>query len=126
MPIYGELLTLDQCKRRLESIFYEFLREGPPKLHDGRGHKRAVAYGRTTIALPKWARNPWVLSHEAAHIMTARGRACSYCPQTNTQCLHAPHGPEFVANYREILDYLRIKPYAVSEMELIDMGIDFA
>lgn len=36
------------------------------RVHDGRGHRRAVSYGGT-IALPLWARQKGVILHELAH-----------------------------------------------------------
>lgn len=34
------------------------------------GQRRALAHHNHTISLPKWARSPWVVLHEAAHRLT--------------------------------------------------------
>lgn len=56
------------------------------KVHDGRGHRRAVSYGGM-IAIPRWARKDWVVLHEMAHELVRPTR------QT------ASHGWEFAACY---------------------------
>ena len=81
--------SLEECQRFLKPIWRaERGRLGrarvemPAILRPHRGQRRALAhdYG-FTITLPKWARNPWVVLHEAAHHLTNRDEA---------------HGPRFV------------------------------
>jgi hypothetical protein len=115
MPITTELLTLEQCERILRHIF-KLRNERPPRLLDGRGTRRAYAYEHeNAIGLPKHARNIWAICHEAAHIIV---------PKVHLDP-RASHGPEFVHIYRHLLADFGAKPAPVSEMELIDMGIDF-
>lgn len=46
------------------------------------GQRRALAHHSHRITLPRWARNEWVILHEAAHRLTPRDEA---------------HGPRFVS-----------------------------
>jgi hypothetical protein len=53
-----------------------------PEIHHGHwGQRRALAYNYHRISLPKWARNPWVILHEAAHLLDRK---------------NFDHGPRFV------------------------------
>jgi putative metallohydrolase (TIGR04338 family) len=42
------------------------------RVKDGRGTRRALAYGDHTISIPLWARNEAIVLHEAAHVITTR------------------------------------------------------
>lgn len=52
------------------------------RVTDGRRCRRALAYGTYKIAIPRWARNDWVVLHEWAHIVHARITAME-----NGECL---------------------------------------
>ncbi len=81
--------TLDECERFLRPIWRaERGRLGlarvdmPSVVRPHRGQRRALANDyEFKISLPRWARNPWVVLHEAAHHLTRRDEA---------------HGPRFV------------------------------
>lgn len=64
----------------------------PVLVVDGRGTRRAMAYGGYKISIPKWARTEWVVLHELAHILEWRDRA-------RTGVRTASHGWEFAAIY---------------------------
>lgn len=44
------------------------------------GQRSAIAYSRS-ISLPLWARNPWVILHEAAHVLNRKEGAASHGPR---------------------------------------------
>ena len=76
-------LTLDQCETLTHKAFYRYRPANtPPRITDGRGTRRAMAYGSYKISLPVWARMPAIVLHEVAHSLTS------------TQ--YAWHGPEFM------------------------------
>lgn len=65
-----------------ERVRYGRGRMPPPSVHHGRGQRRALAYtGKHVISLPKFARNPYIVLHELAHLLTPVDEA---------------HGPRFV------------------------------
>lgn len=80
--------SLDECERFLRPIWRaERGRLGrakvdmPSIVRPHRGQRSAIAHSyEFKITLPKWARNPWVVLHEAAHHLTPRDEA---------------HGPRF-------------------------------
>ena len=125
MPITSELLTLPECQRIVQHVFVRLRDEVPPTLLDGRGTRRAYAYeaydgpGRDAIGLPKHARNIWSVCHEMAHIIVMRNYLAHKWQR------YASHGREFVDCYRGLLADFNVKPLTVSEMELLDYGIDF-
>ena len=78
-------LTLEECQK-LVNLAYRRYRPNAgrtPQVTDGRGTRRALAYGSSRIGLPVWARTPGVVLHEVSHTLT-----------NNSSC--AAHGPEFV------------------------------
>lgn len=84
----GTMKTLDEVEAFLKPIWRsERGRVGranvamPSIDRPHRGQRRALAYASHRITLPRWARNPWVILHEAAHRLTPRDEA---------------HGPRFV------------------------------
>lgn len=54
------------------------------EVHDGRGRRRAGAYSRYDITLPRWSRQEWVVLHELAHTLINFNKSYT-----------ASHGPEF-------------------------------
>jgi hypothetical protein len=56
---------------RAERGRYGRARESLPEVHHGHwGQRSALAYSyERRISLPRWARNPWVILHEAAHLL---------------------------------------------------------
>lgn len=42
------------------------------RVKDGRGTRKALAYGTYAISIPLWARNEAIVLHEAAHVITSR------------------------------------------------------
>lgn len=66
--------TLDECAAWLEPIWRAErgrLGRAGVKMPDierpSRGQRRPLAHHDHRITLPRWARNPWVILHEAAH-----------------------------------------------------------
>lgn len=92
----SEGMTVEQVERFVEEVWnsrtVERMRRSiwtrAPRVHDGRGHRRAVSYGGM-IAIPLWARSRWVVLHELAHELTTQEPA---------------HGPHFVANYLTLVE----------------------
>lgn len=82
-----------RVQRKLSVRKYMSLKQGSLgkvrgiRVHDGRGHRRAVSYGGT-IAIPKWARKDWVVLHELAHEFTPRSERTG-----------GAHGWEFAAAF---------------------------
>lgn len=80
--------TLEQCQAWLTPIWrrergrYGRARVGAPSVErPSWGQRRALAHSNMRITLPRTFRNPWMLLHEAAHLLTPRDEA---------------HGPRFV------------------------------
>lgn len=63
----------------------------PVSVADGRGTRRAMAYGGWKINIPLWARTEWVVLHELAHILNNRDRRLGE--------QRAAHGWEFAEIY---------------------------
>lgn len=66
--ILKKKLTLSECRELIVKVYGDY-RPGrtPPELRDGRGRRRAVAYGSHLIKLPVWARTVGTVLHEIAH-----------------------------------------------------------
>lgn len=60
-----DFLTLSECRALAADLYGKQV-----VVKDGRGRRNACAYDRRlpTIALPTWARTPWVIAHEVAHL----------------------------------------------------------
>ena len=92
---FTEELTMQECKRIISHVrdaygVYTYFR-----VADGRGCRFARA-GSTTITLPRWARNRFVVLHELAHhILCVNG--------TNDA-----HGPKFTRLLIELLAWAKI------------------
>ena len=78
-------LTLEECQKLVDLAYRRYRPNAlqTPWVTDGRGTRRALAYGSYKISLPLWARTPGVVLHEVSHTLT-NGDSC------------AAHGPEFV------------------------------
>jgi putative metallohydrolase (TIGR04338 family) len=70
-----------------------------PEVADGRGCRRAIAYGTYQITIPKWARREWVVLHELAHIIVERERLH---PKNEI----ADHGWHFCEVYLKLVLYM--------------------
>lgn len=57
---------------RVQQAFPQIAISGTPKIKDGRGRRRACAFGGHAIAIPLWARDSHIVLHELAHIVTRR------------------------------------------------------
>jgi hypothetical protein len=84
----GTLATLEECTEFLRPIWRaERGRYGrarvamPPIERPAWGQRSAIAHDCHRITLPRWARNPWTILHEAAHRLTPDDEG---------------HGPRFV------------------------------
>lgn len=63
-------MTLKECQK-LATAIARYYKRIPPKVTDGRGHRNATWYRcQNEIALPRWARQPVVVIHECAHMIT--------------------------------------------------------
>jgi len=86
MPLFR---TVDEVADWLKPIWraergrYGHARMPMPEIHHGHwGQRQGIAYtGQHRMSLPRWARQPWTILHEAAHLLTPRDEA---------------HGPRFV------------------------------
>jgi putative metallohydrolase (TIGR04338 family) len=74
-PLY-EVRDVEKYVKRVlarQSILRRYPRTNPNvRVKDGRGTRRALAYGSHTISLPLWARNEAVVLHELAHTIAVR------------------------------------------------------
>lgn len=84
----GTMKTVDECVVFAKPIWrsergrYGRAKVEMPLLQSSSwGQRRALAHDDHRITLPRWARNPWVILHEMAHLLTPRDEA---------------HGPRFV------------------------------
>ena len=93
LPIAKPLMEVSDVERYIKKNMARkaILRRYPKasrsvNVRDGRGTRRALAYGTHSISLPLWARNESIVLHEMAHIIAARHFQG-----------HAGHGWEFCA-----------------------------
>lgn len=80
--------TLHECEAWLAPIWRKergrlglARQQAPDMERPAWGQRRALAHDDHRITLPRWARSPWVILHEAAHRLTPQDEA---------------HGPRFV------------------------------
>lgn len=86
---FCEQLSLDECKALAAEMYGKRV-----VVRDGRGTRRALAYTDRrlpTIGLPKWARNPYVVAHEVAHLIASR------------EGYDSGHGGRFVGIYIDLM-----------------------
>jgi hypothetical protein len=113
----GTFKTLEECQNYLTPIWrtergrYGRARVAPPPIErPAWGQRSAIAHHSHRITLPTWARNPWVILHEAAHRLTPRDEA---------------HGPRFVG----VLMGLACRHLGYNADELMaaadDMGVNY-
>jgi hypothetical protein len=109
-------LTLEECRalaRRISTSAWfrrTFAWSGPAiEVKDGRGCRRALG-GGSSITLPKWARQYWVVLHEIAHCVTPSR--------------YAAHGPEFVDNLMRLIRHvLGVDAYRTVRDTFAEYGI---
>lgn len=109
-------MTLKECQALVNKVA-KFYSVRAPKVTDGRGRRSAYWYNSWEIALPRWSRQPVIILHELAHMIT--GNLIIWGKRV------ASHGPEFVGVEMYLLNkYLKI---SVSELcrQANDSGIDF-
>lgn len=77
------------------------------RVADGRGCRRALAYGTYQIAIPLWARQDWVVLHEWAHIIHNRLSARGTLNGSRTSELRggAAHGWQYAAIYLDLVHF---------------------
>ncbi len=80
---------------RVQHVFPQINVYGVPNIKDGRGQRRALAWGGHTIGIPRWARNSHIVLHELAHIVSKRkfgpniqGHGWEYCETYLTLTLY--------------------------------------
>ena len=86
LPKIEDVVAFCQKTQKRKTIVKRYPRaERPIAVKDGRGTRRALAYGGYAISIPQWARNEAIVVHEIAHIMTNRhfgdvaGHGWEYC-----------------------------------------------
>ena len=85
----GTEFTLDQCRALIDKAHARYGLAFTGRLLDGRGAR--VAHGSPSeISLPRWARQPAYILHEAAHAISQ-----SLYRRPGQILSIAPHGPEF-------------------------------
>lgn len=95
---YSEQMTIDACGAMATQAHALYGIKWHGFVTGGAGNQRsALAHGTQKISLPEWARNPWVVCHEAAH-----------CIVTKLWPGSASHGPEFVRIMIELWYHLKI------------------
>lgn len=99
---HGETLTLNECTALVHKALRRYGIRSTVPVKDGRGHRWARG-GSHEIELPKWARNPVVVIHEAAHAVV------DFLERRHDVQV-AAHGPEFVRVYVSLLDVFGVKP----------------
>lgn len=89
-----------------------------PEVKDGRGRRRACAYGGDAISIPVWARREWIILHELAHIIAIRHYGAS--PYI------AGHGWEFCKTYLRLVEIIMGKEaYLKLEKSFLKHGVKF-
>lgn len=106
--------SMAECQEfvdRLESSRWFLARWRPlrPQLRDGRGYRIATAFSvLNVIQLPKWAREPIVILHEYAHLLTDRsavGWSHGLDGHLGSECF-AAHGPEFAGVFVVLVEHV--------------------
>jgi len=102
-------LNLDDCKA-LARVMYG----AKVVVKDGRGRTSACAirggkHHCATIKLPCWARTPWVIAHEVAHLLNPKGAAA--------------HGGNFMWWYLLLLSEFAEHDYDALEASAISFGL---
>jgi putative metallohydrolase (TIGR04338 family) len=72
---------------------------------DGRGARRALAYGGTKIAIPLWARNDRIVLHEVAHIIHTRMTFRCNGERAGELRGGPAHGWQFAAVYLDLVRF---------------------
>jgi putative metallohydrolase (TIGR04338 family) len=79
-----KFITKEMSRKRIIDKYPDAVRS--IVVADGRGRRRACAYGGRQISMPKWSRNTHIVIHEVAHIISARhyghqiaGHGWEYC-----------------------------------------------
>lgn len=97
-PAQNPMLTLDECKHLVESIWFDYYgnKYPVPNVLDSK-RRRGEAYGsRRNISLPEWAKTVITVIHETAHAVMGQYKFL------NNEVL-AAHGPEFARLELELL-----------------------
>ena len=106
-----ETLTLDGCKELAKEMFGRKV-----KVKDGRGTRSAFAYLEDrypTIGLPKWARNPYTVAHEVAHLKL-KGQG------------YADHGGQFMKVMLELIAEHTNRDFDEMRTSAIEFGLRVA
>jgi len=87
------------------------LKEWGLTVADGRGTRRALAYGTYKISLPLWARTDWVALHEVAHVIHDRLSSTRARRGDRNWELRggAAHGWQYAAIYLDLVRYIKGK-----------------
>lgn len=101
----GEDLTLDQCKVLAHEAVSRYGFTNFPVIKDGRGRRNAGG-SEYEIDLPRWARNRFVVLHEAAHAIVDMLARRHNVPRSTW----AGHGAEFTRVFVSLLDAYGVKP----------------
>ena len=120
LPTVGDLekyLARQSARATLRSRYGKAVDVSDWKLEvsDGRRCRRALAYGTYKIAIPRWARNDWVVLHEWAHIVHARvtamergeclPRMVGYGSRTSELAGGPFHGWQYAAVYLDLVRF---------------------
>ena len=92
VPGSSVLIPLADCEALIARVCADYNLHSPP-VRDGRG-TRAARGGSEFINLPRWSRSVPIVLHETAHAILI-GKYGSY--------RYAPHGPEFMRLYLDLL-----------------------
>jgi len=74
-------------------------------IKDGRGTRRALAYGSHAIGLPLWARKDWVVLRELAHVIHNRLPMAREGTRRQELSGGASHGWQFAAIYLDLVRF---------------------
>lgn len=112
---HGKALHTEELSLADAKLFAAKMYGARVKVKDGRGRRRACAYESRypTIALPKWARNHWVIAHEVAHLKL-RGKD------------YPAHGATFVKTMLELLAEHCGKDFDQLKQSALDYGLKVA
>jgi hypothetical protein len=103
----GEM-SLQECAEMIRRTRSWYGLSTLPHVKDGRGTRLAWGNDRT-INLPRWARRPRFVLHEAAHSVIENFSARAPRGESNARSARpAWHGPEFMTVYVDILERAQI------------------
>src|SRR6266508_2632211 len=122
----GAEMSLEECAVMIRRALSWYGLSGLPRIKDGRGTRLARGSDRA-INLPRWARRPRSVLHEAAHSVVESFSTQAARSDSNPRSARpAWHGPEFVTVYIDILERTKIGRGVVLRRSARTAGVNLA